>query len=102
MTDYTTYLDKILNIDDYDKVYGEIYVITNIITGKKYIGQTVTHRKNKNKYRPFGSISRLKDHISEAINNTKENQCKILNNSIRKHGSHNFDVKLITRCKKKK
>ena len=79
-------------------VKGEIYKIRNKITLKEYVGQTLTHRKNKGKYRPFGSEGRFKDHISEAINNTKKNQCVYLNNSIRKYGQENFEYETIINC----
>ena len=74
-------MNEILN--DSSNVLGHIYVITNLITKKQYVGQTVSHRKNRNKYRPFGFEGRFKDHISEALCNTKKKQCNYLNNSIR-------------------
>ena len=93
-----TNLDTILELNDEHKRLGEIYVITNNINNKQYIGQTLTHRKNKKKYRPFGYIGRFNDHISEATNNTKQKQCSYLNNAIRKYGKSNFTVVLIQRC----
>ena len=92
------YADKILNLDESDKVVGIIYKMTNIITKKIYVGQTHSHMKNKEKYRPFGFIGRFKDHFSEAINNTKNSQSLCLNNSIRKHGKEAFTVELIETC----
>ena len=65
-------MNNILTIDEKDKIIGHIYKITNIIEQKHYIGQTRSHRLNKGKYRPFGYYGRFKDHISEAINNTKK------------------------------
>ena len=41
---------SLLEKDEYYKVVGEIYKITNITNGKSYIGQTRSHRLNKNKY----------------------------------------------------
>jgi len=89
--------NEILNIKD--KITGEIYLIKNKTNNKSYIGQTLSHRKNKNKYRPFGVIGRFKDHISEAINNTKKNQCTYLNNAMRKYGESEFEVELLEKCK---
>lgn len=89
---------QILNKSNKDDIKGEIYVITNITTKKQYVGQTRTHLLNKDKYRPFGFNGRFNDHISEAINNTKKNQCVYLNNSIRKYGKEKFNVKLICDC----
>lgn len=90
----------ILNSDE--KVFGLIYEIVNHSTNQSYIGQTVSHRKNKAKWRPFGTEGRFRDHISEAINNTKRKQCSYLNNAIRKYGSNCFTVRLITVCHKEK
>lgn len=95
-------MEKILELDEKEKIQGEIYKITNNATSKCYIGQTVSHRKNKNKYRPFGHIGRFNDHISEAICNTKKNQCQYLNNAIRKHGKESFVVVLVETCEVRK
>ncbi len=92
------YENEILSLTDKDKVMGEVYLITNKKNGMKYVGQTVSHRKNKGKYRPFGSYGRFNDHISEAINNTKKKQCTYLNNAIRKYGQEQFEYVLIQRC----
>lgn len=92
------YLETIL--DDDSKVLGEIYVITNTINNKRYVGQTLTHRLNHRKYRPFGIYGRFKDHISEALCNTKAKQCTYLNNAIRKNGKGAFVVELVERCVK--
>lgn len=81
-----------------EQVKGEIYVITNKISGKKYIGQTLTHRKNKNKYRPYGYEKRFKTHISDALCNTKKSQSRCLADSLRKQGSDAFIVELIKEC----
>ena len=68
---------QILNKEDFNKVTGHIYVITNLINKYQYIGQTRSHRLNKNKYRPFGFMGRFKDHINEC-NTHKKNCCKYL------------------------
>jgi hypothetical protein len=88
--------NSILNTNE--KVYGLIYIITNSATTHKYVGQTLSHRKNKGKWRPFGIIGRFNDHVSEAINNTKRKQCSYLNNAIRKYGKDCFTVSLIQVC----
>lgn len=85
-------------MDDNENMLCDIYVITNTITNKQYVGQANTHRLNHGKYRPFGYTRRLKDHVSEAMCNTKKKQCSFLNNSIRKHGEENFKVELLERC----
>lgn len=92
--------NKILNLDEEDKITGQIYLITNKETHKCYVGQVRSHRKNNDKYRPFGYIGRFNDHVSEAINNTKKKQCTYLNNSIRKYGKEKFKVELLETCEK--
>ena len=92
----TSFYNKIL--DSNECVFGIIYVMTNTHNCTKYVGQTVSHRKNKAKYRPFGEIGRFKDHISEALNNTKKKQCSYLNHAIRKYGSDAFSVTTLETC----
>lgn len=85
-----------------ETIKGEIYCITNKQTGKCYIGQTLSHRKNRGKYMEFGTLGRFKDHVSEATCNTKKNQCWYLNSSIRKYGKEEFEVKCIETCDRDK
>jgi hypothetical protein len=40
----------ILNPDEFHKVEGEVYKITNTVTNKCYVGQTRSHRLNHGKY----------------------------------------------------
>lgn len=87
-------------LDNKQDVLGEVYVITNTVNNKVYVGQTLTHRLNHKKYRPFGSIGRFKDHISEALCNNKDKQCRYLNNAIRRHGKDAFKVEMVERCPK--
>lgn len=89
-------MDELLT--DRSQIRGQIYLMKNIETNLQYIGQTVTHRKNHSKYRPFGYIGRFKDHISEAMCNTKRKQCWYLNNAIRKYGKDNWSIELIQEC----
>ena len=79
-------------------VVGQIYKITNTATNKHYVGQAMSHRKNKGKYKPFGFEGRFRDHISEAVCNTKKKQCRYLNNAIRLHGKELFRVELLKTC----
>jgi len=83
---------------DNTNVVGHIYLIKNTKLDKLYVGQTLSHRKNKGKYRPFGFQGRFNDHVSEAICNTKKKQCTYLNNAIRLYGKDAFNVTLITTC----
>jgi group I intron endonuclease len=77
--------------------YCEIYKITNLTTGKIYVGQAVSHILNHKRYRPYGREGRFKCHISEAFS-TKKNQSHYLNNAIRKYGVTSFIVDLIEYC----
>ena len=79
-------------------VVGCIYQITNTTNNKNYVGQAMSHRKNRGKYKPFGHEGRFRDHISEAICNTKKKQCRYLNNAIRLHGKDVFNVVLLKTC----
>jgi hypothetical protein len=84
-------------LNDKSQIIGHIYKIINIVNNKYYVGQAVSHRKNHGKYRPFGFEGRFKDHISEALCNTKKKQCTYLNNAIRHYGKDNFKVILLKR-----
>uniref|UniRef100_A0A6C0HX75 GIY-YIG domain-containing protein n=1 Tax=viral metagenome TaxID=1070528 RepID=A0A6C0HX75_9ZZZZ len=88
----------LLNLDEYDKVEGEIYKITNKINNKSYVGQTRSHRLNHAKYRPFGFLGRFKDHVSESMSN-KKNQSRYLNSALLKYGNENFICEKIHTCK---
>jgi group I intron endonuclease len=84
-------------LDDQTKRYCEIYKITNLSTGKIYVGQAVSHILNHKRYRPYGHEGRFRCHISEAFS-TKKNQSHYLNNAIRKYGVDDFVVDLIECC----
>ena len=88
---------SILKKHEFNQVIGEIYKITNTITNKCYIGQTRSHRLNRDKYRPFGYMGRFKDHVSESRSN-KKNQSKCLNSAIIKYGCDNFTCELLITC----
>jgi group I intron endonuclease len=84
-------------LDEPTNRYCEIYKITNLSTGKIYVGQAVSHILNHKKYRPHGHEGRFRCHISEAFS-TKKNQSHYLNNAIRKYGVYDFVVELIECC----
>jgi group I intron endonuclease len=90
-------LSKNIILDNPAERYCEIYKITNLTTGKIYVGQAVSHILNHKRYRPYGCDGRFKCHISEAFS-TKKNQSHYLNNAIRKYGVADFVVDLIEYC----
>jgi hypothetical protein len=89
-------MDSIL--DDPAQVRGIIYCVEHIATGKKYVGQTRSHRLNHGRYRPFGAEGRFRDHMSCAICNTKADQCSALYNAVRLHGPSAFKYTQMEEC----
>ena len=75
------------------KKQGEIYLITNRINNKKYVGQAlcITERG-----RIAGAEKRFKTHLNKALKN--KNECPRLYTAIRKHGKDNFSMKILTKC----
>ncbi len=88
--------DRVL--DDRTLVRGVIYCIEHTESGKQYIGQTVTHRLNKGKYRPYGIRRRFAEHVSNALQNTKPTQSSALYNAIREHKPDAFTIAELERC----
>lgn len=76
---------------------GEVYMITCIPSGKKYIGQT---RCFKGK-RVWGTEKRWQAHISNALHG-KIKRCTALCNAILKYGVNAFSVKTILICDENK
>lgn len=65
-----------------EKVYGVIYLITNLVNGKKYVGQT---RQS------------LKRRIIEHKRDSRKNKIGV-DAAIRKYGWENFKVEIIEEC----
>ena len=79
-------------------VRGIIYCIEHIDTGKKYVGQTRSHRLNHGSYRPFGAEGRFRSHLSEAMCNTKHKTGHLLGIDVRLHGPERFRVNTLEEC----
>ena len=75
------------------KNIGYIYLITCLVNGKFYIGQT---RKYSISGVKTGIMTRWKRHVYKA--KTMSYDCPKLNNAIRKHGADNFLVTKIISC----
>ncbi len=73
---------------------AEIYIITNLINNKKYVGIT----KEKYGNEDFGYLKRFNQHLINAFTKSKFNDCPRLYNSIRKHGKNNFKIELLQKC----
>ncbi len=65
------------------KVYGYIYQITNLVSDKVYVGQTVCPIEK-----------RFAQHINNALRGNKS----FLYDAIRKYGAVNFSLTLLERC----
>jgi hypothetical protein len=74
---------------------GEIYLITNKINGKKYVGQAMKYVSSNNV--KWGTIGRWNSHVREAISCSKDH-CLLLNQAIRKYGKESFSVSKICDC----
>jgi hypothetical protein len=72
-------------------VTGQIYLITNKVNGKQYVGQTMTHRYNHGKLKLFGYLERFKEHCQSKKNT-------LLAKSLRKYGVDKFTVELLCEC----
>lgn len=69
----------------------EVYLITNKLNNKRYVGQVISSR---------GYLKRYNEHVYESLH-TPTNSCKVnhsktyLHKAIKKYGVENFEIKLI-------
>jgi group I intron endonuclease len=78
-----------------DRRLGEIYLITNKVNGKQYVGQAVCY-SGKLKKQKHGTYGRWKMHVRNALNNVRDSL--LLDRAIRKYGEDNFLVEDILTC----
>lgn len=71
---------------------GEIYCLTSP-SKKMYIGQCI---KKLSSGKDWGFVNRWNQHIRDATNG-KDN-CRLLNNAIRKYGPENFNLEILQEC----
>jgi len=79
---------------------GEIYMITCVPTGKRYIGQTVSFTKKKDGSLTIkGTEGRWREHVTSRLN--PKSGCRLLAEAIAEHGKNNFRVEtlLVTNIK---
>jgi hypothetical protein len=78
---------------------SEIYMVTNIITGQKYIGQGKCYYKRPDgRLSYLGSKTRFSCHVSYANRDIKGRGAQLLMESIKRYGEHNHCVKPIFIC----
>jgi group I intron endonuclease len=76
-----------------DQEKAVIYIATNKNTNKSYIGQAVCYLSSGTKW---GMKRRWLKHVSNA--NVNNHECQLLENSIAKHGSDAFNLKVVKYC----
>jgi len=76
--------------DENETAIIEIYLVTCLPTGLKYVGAT-------NKI--YGHLTRWSYHISDAKSEQKyDKNCSVLHKAINQYGSDNFTVEMIDEC----
>lgn len=80
--------------------WGEIYCVTNRLTGRKYIGQTKCMKNRNGKTQYMGYLYRFEQHIADAFSEdtTRNTGCPKFYEALRKFGRDFFYVELLERC----
>lgn len=76
------------------RIRGIIYIITNQINGKQYVGQTKTHKKIHGIWYKYGIIKRFTEHVGSA----RREKTTPIARSIADDGSDVFDIEELERC----
>lgn len=79
--------------------YGFIYIITNKVTGKKYIGKK--QMQSKKKLPPLKGKTRKRTKIVETDWKTYTSSSNEVNNDILKYGKENFIFEIVRWCDSK-
>jgi hypothetical protein len=79
--------------------FGFIYIITNNVTNKKYIGKKQCLRKIKRK--PLKGKKRKRIEIQDSDWKTYTSSSNELNDDIEKYGKENFTFEIIRECNSK-
>jgi hypothetical protein len=83
--------------DDADLVRGIVYMITNQVTNKAYVGQTHTHKWNHGKWRPHGAQRRFNIHVMCALSAANP-ASNAFAEAIRQYGREAFTIAELERC----
>ena len=75
-----------------DQYAGFVYVITNKLDGRKYIGKKVYWSNRSEKIK--GSTRRRRKRVASDWK-TYTGSCKPLNTDIKEHGMENFEFKIV-------
>jgi len=81
-----------------DLTKGDIYMLYNPKSDKRYIGQALCFVSDRT---PWGTFGRWKAHVREAYGRNGGNgkdRCVILNASIRKYEKESFQITILNRC----
>lgn len=87
------------NIEIPENPFGMVYVITNIIDNKKYIGKKQILTKKRKP--PLKGKKRKRISIVETDWKTYTSSSNELNEDIKKHGKENFKFEIIRFCNSK-
>lgn len=80
----------------YENMFGFVYLITNKITNKKYIGKKQCSRKIKRK--PLKGKTRNRIDHKESDWKTYTSSSNELNEDIAKYGKENFEFRILKIC----
>ena len=85
------------NVEDY---FGFVYLVTNLESGKKYIGKKFFHHTKK--LPPLKGMKRKRTVVKESDWKTYYGSSNILKEELKQHGKDKFKREIIKLCTNKK